>query len=400
MSNHHRNDTSWALGGGDDVGFEDVMAQLGVRRTGAASRASPTPPPPPSARKGPPSPREAATARANEQREAARKALQPAPPAAPAPAPAPAAVAPSPASSLGMVGRGEPEAVAAVAVVPTSALVGRVEELEQQLSAARSALAAEREARHRLQDRLRELEESRDRAVGQAESLQLLLEEQELQLRRLKRRIAGSEQGEAAAPPLIDVLERRGLKGADEAAFLIRGLLQTRQLDGLLERLQADDPDLLRGWLEDRVALLCSAHAELAPSGRAAITVPPSRCEVCGGSELKRTVRHFVDTCLIHGLTRVSVVGGSPKHHHMLRNLVQHRALRIQLAPSLEQRTPSQVRSDLDNSDVVLLWMRGARPELSAQYTSGAGGAARVLISEQDSLARLLAEAAEQILRG
>ena len=367
MSSSNRNDTSWALGGGgDDFAFDDMMAQLGVRPIGKEPPKKATPPPPP--KKAAPSPQERAAA----QREAARKVLQPEPAAAPVAVVAPAA----------------------------SELVGRVEELEQQLSAAKAALAAEREARLHMQERLRELEAARDRAVGQAESLQRDLEEQELQLRRLKRRLAGTAGDDAApaSPQLSEVLERRGLKGTDEAAFLIRGLLQTRQLDGLLDRLQADDPDLLGAWLEDRVTLLCSSHAELAPSGRAGISVPPPRCEVCGGGELKRTVRHFVDTCLVNGMTRVSVVGGSPKHHHMLRGLLQHRALRVQLAPSLEQRTASQVRSDLDNSDVVLVWTRGERPELAEPYQ--VGGPARVVVGAQDSIVRLLADAAEQLLRG
>lgn len=274
-----------------------------------------------------------------------------------------------------------------------NALVGQVEELEQQLASLRTSLAAEQEARRRLADQLSEVERARDQAIGQGESLQLELEQQQLQLEHLKRRLRGET---STSPQLEEVLEQRGLKGPDEAAFLIRGLLETRQLRGLLERLQTEDPASLQTWLEDRVALLCDTHRPMVPSGRTPLSVPAKRCEVCGGSDLKRAVRAFLDATLINGLTRISIVGGSAKHHRMLRELVQHRALHLQFAPNLASRTASQVRSDMNNSDAVVVWTRGELPEHVERYV---GGTARLVVTNQGSLAQMLADAAESLQR-
>ena len=330
-----------------DLSFDDFMSHMGV--TPIEKRSSPK-------ERGRPTKKQRQTA----QRRAAETAFQ-----SPAPAPRPTA----------------------------NALVGRVEELEQQLASARSSLAAEQDARRRLTEQLSEVERARDHAIGQSETLQLELEQQQLQLEHLRRRLRGDAM---ASPQLEEVLEQRGLKGPDEATFLIRGLLETRQLRGLLEHLQTEDPTSLRTWLEDRVALLCEKHMPMVPSGRTPLSVTPNRCEVCGGSELKRAIRAFMDATLINGLTRISIVGGSAKHHRMLRELVSHRALHLQFAPNLASRTASQARSDLNNSDLVIVWTRGELPEHVARYS---GGTARLVVTEQGSIAQMLADAAERLQR-
>lgn len=338
-----------------DLSFDDFMNKMGVTPISAKKAPDKS-----RGRSSPPKPKPTRAERKAQQRQAAQDAF-----AQPAPAARPAA----------------------------GALVSRVEELEQQLAAARSALTAEQDARQRATDQLREAEAARDNAVMKAESMQRALEEQQLQLSRLKRRLRGET---VATPQLDDVLEQRGVKGPDEAAFLIRGLLETRQLRGLLERLQTDDPEALLSWLEDRVALLCAAHQGSAPSGRAPLVVPEKRCEACGGTDIKRAVRGFLDATLLNGFTRVSIVGGAAKHHRMIRELVQHRALHLQLAPNLAGRTDSQIRSDLEHSDVVIVWTRGESAEDVARYT---GGPARVVVSDQDAIARMLADAAERMQR-
>ena len=77
----------------------------------------------------------------------------------------------------------------------------------------------------------------------------------------------------------------------------------------------------------------------------------------------------------------------------MLRQIVQHRSLKLQLVPHLSRRTPGQIRSDLDNSDVVFVWL-GAGVAQAEQYV---GGPARVIQVQQRSIARFLGEAAEQL---
>jgi len=332
----------------DDITFDDLMSQMGVRRMGKPSGRK-------KAREKPPTPQQ----RANQQREAARKALQ-------APAPAPA--------------RGT-----------ATDLVSRIDDLEQQLAAARSALSAEQQARKGLQAQREALQAERDVAISRADELERRVEEQQLNLDRLRRRLSGS--AEPTSPRLLDVLEKRGVEGIDEAGFLIRGLLASRQLDGLINMLQAEDAEALLSWLDDRVALLCESHSDMLPSGRAGLTVPARRCEVCGGSELKRSIRDFVDGLLVNGMTRVSIIGGSPRGHRLLRQLVQHRGLKLQLQPYLARRSAGQIRSDMEHSDVVVLWRGGGIPQ-SEQYV---GGPAQVIHVEERSIARLLGEVAQRL---
>lgn len=334
----------------ENITFDDLMSQMGVRRMGKPSGRK-------KAREKPPTPQQ----RAQHQRDVARQALQ-------APAPAPTSTRPT-----------------------ATELVSRIDELEQQLAAARSVLSTEQQARQGLQAQRDALQAERDSAVSRADELERRVEAQQLNLDRLRRRLSGAE--EDTSPRLLDVLEKRGVEGIDEASFLIRGLLASRQLDGLISVLQAEDPQSLLSWLDDRVALLCESHSDMLPPGRAGLTVPARRCEVCGGSELKRSIRDFVDGLLVNGMTRVSIIGGSPRGHRLLRQLVQHRGLKLQLQPYLARRSAGQIRSDLDHSDVVLLWMGAGTPQ-SEQYV---GGPARVIHVEERSIARLLSEAARHL---
>ena len=334
-----------------DITFDDLMSQMGVRRMGRTAdrkvdRDKPKPTP---------------KQRAQQQREAARQALQA--PARPAPA----------------------------ARTTATDLVSRIDELERQLASARSALSAEQEARVQLVAQRDSLQAERDAAVSRAEEMERRFEEQQLHLERLKRRLSGS--APEASPQLVDVLSQRGIEGIDEASFLIRGLLASRQLDGLLSVLQAEDPAALLDWLDDRVALLCTEHSKMLPPGRAGLTVPAKRCEVCGGAEVRHAIRSFIDSLLVNGMTRVSIIGGSPRGHRLIRQLVQHRGLKLQLQPYLSRRSSGQIRSDLNNSDVVLLWMGEGIPQ-TEQYI---GGPARVIKVQHRSIARFLAEAAEQL---
>ena len=86
-----------------------------------------------------------------------------------------------------------------------------------------------------------------------------------------------------------------------------------------------------------------------------AVTGSPG-CDTCGGSDIRREARRFVDACLNHGTTRVTIVGGSPKYHRQLRELVQHRVLKLRLVPGDARRSLRQARDDLRGSDLVIIW--------------------------------------------
>ena len=77
----------------------------------------------------------------------------------------------------------------------------------------------------------------------------------------------------------------------------------------------------------------------------------------------------------------------------MLQKIVQHRGLKLQFVPYLSRRTPGQIRSDLDNSDVIVVWQGAGVPQ-AEQYV---GGPSRVIQVQQRSIARFLGEAAEQL---
>ena len=144
--------------------------------------------------------------------------------------------------------------------------------------------------------------------------------------------------------------------GADEQATVFDGLARQGKLRTFVDQLAPTDAERLTRWLDEHTVLLGDCGDCPGADARAVLRVPRSRCEVCGGSDIRREARRFVDACLNHGTTRVTIVGGSPKYHRQLRELVQHRVLKLRLVPGDARRSLRQARDDLRGSDLVIIW--------------------------------------------
>ena len=343
--------------------YDDLMAEMGVKPLASKGRAT--------AGGQKKSPKRGARARS-----APRGRTQQTPPAR-----APVAPPPPPVTEPGPT---DPQAVAAGPPPPA--------EPEPSVGVA----ALEREL-HDL--RVRHQQQTDDLAATQEELAREQSARQELDVhRRSLQRALGDAQGPApeSPPPLAKLLEDRGLMGADEHRRLFAALSELRLLEQLVKWLEPSDSPSVARVLDERVALLGGCDDCPAAPGRAIVRVPKERCEVCQGSDIRRSVRHFVDACLNLGLTRVTVVGGSPKYHRQLKELVNHRQLSLALVPGNVRRTQKQADHDIAASDVVLLWGGTLLDHSTSELYRGDK---RVLTIPHRGIARMLQQATHALVQ-
>lgn len=342
--------------------FDDLMSQMGVRRLddkkgGKRKKKTQGRGPAPAA----PQARRARTA--------------------PAPAPAPAAA---------------PAVAPAVAPTPPAAPAREVAGLRDEVSRLRAELQA---ARDRATGLSAEVEHLRERSREQLDALQHERDTLDAERRGLQRRL---EQAKGAVPePVPDLptlLSQRGLKGELEAARLFAAVGEARRTGELVRLLEPVDADRMAGFLEERVVLLGGCDACPSAGGRAVVSVPKERCEVCAGSDVQRAVRTFLDVCLVNGATRVVIVGGSPKYHRQLRELVQHHRVKLTLVSGVARRTTKQAKADQEHNDLVILW-GGTLLDHSVSELYG-DGPARVVTVPHRGISLMLQRAAEIIAGG
>jgi hypothetical protein len=246
-----------------------------------------------------------------------------------------------------------------------------------------------------------DLQQARDRAdATEAERARLEDERDVLDAERrgLQRRLqAATGETPPPMPSLGEALKERGLLGELEAGKALSALVVARRVGALLSMLEATDGPSLRAFLDDRVVLHCGSEGCPVVPGRAVVIVPRARCEVCAGSDIQRSVRHFVDACLLTGQRHVLVVGGSPKYHRQLRDLVQHHRLRLELVPGNVRRNARQAQADMARADVVIIW--GGTQLDHAVADLYKDGPARVVRIAHRGIGRMLELAAEAVDR-
>ena len=263
------------------------------------------------------------------------------------------------------------------------------------------AASQEREEVRRLRAALQHAEDNLAATRDELHRVQTHADEVDSHRRSLQRALSQLQDAEAppALPPrLTEVLEARGLRGRDEFRFLFQAVAEARQLHGLLSWLEPSDEQAVNRFLDDRVALLGGCESCPKSPGRARVQVPRERCEVCEGSDIKRAVRRFEDACLLTGLRRVVVVGGSPKYHRQLAELVHHHRLQLDLIPGDVRRTQRQADHDLANADVIILWGATLLDHATSDLYKGKGPA-RVIQVPHRGIGRMLQLAGDAIDR-
>jgi hypothetical protein len=110
--------------------------------------------------------------------------------------------------------------------------------------------------------------------------------------------------------------------------------------------------------LESRFLRYCGSRgcAEKAVKGdRELILVPRVGCEACGGRKAPREARVLASACHSLGFGRILVVGGGPKQHKELRNVVGN-DLRIDVIDGERRVDSSRARTLARGADIIIVW--------------------------------------------
>lgn len=217
------------------------------------------------------------------------------------------------------------------------------------LAAERAALVRQREELEALRAELDEAREQMQRVRREAAEELAAARQERARARELSLRAAQREDDHTF---LLYLLHQRGLRGMDECERALAALAERRQLRGILEMLRCDRPDRVGDVLDQRLVLVGGTIPASLPDSLAAVSVAPDRADVPGERDLSRAIDRFGEILLLHGLRRVTVVGGRP---------AWHKALREGLDPRVELRfmasmASAQGMAPLQASDLAVLW--------------------------------------------
>lgn len=118
--------------------------------------------------------------------------------------------------------------------------------------------------------------------------------------------------------------------------------------------------DRAREVIEARIARVCNraeCHAVLEVDGRETVEVARHACEVCGGSNNQASMREMIVACRAAEVSRVLVVGGTPRQHDALSGLATGEGLEIRFVSGTDKE-PNQrdALSDCAWADLVVVW--------------------------------------------
>lgn len=255
------------------------------------------------------------------------------------PAPAASAVLPLPATepSTAAAAESAPAAITPASDVRLQDALARCAALEGQL--------AEEVARREALDQVRH-----------GELLELAaLREAHAAAEGLAQRLAGHAASAPGQRAVVEVLQRRGLIGLDEANIALRGLLAAHLLDGFLPFLVTPDSERLGRTLDERLCLCCCQDGCGLPAGVERVAVPAARCELCGGAEIGPLFRRLSDACLLAGLTRILFVGGRRWASAWLEGRLDRRVTLRAWSGDIPAQA-EVVQSDLSWAEFAILW--------------------------------------------
>ena len=194
----------------------------------------------------------------------------------------------------------------------------------------------------------------------------------------MERAALASHLGRASAERargLEDLLEARGLRGADEFERALVALAQGRHLREVLWTLKVDSAGQLERLLTDRLALVGTDPPESVLRSAVAVAVAPERTEVPDAGALVKAVRQVSDRLMLNGFRRVAVVGGRPLWQRLIREYLD---ARIEARFVAGKRGRSGASDDVAWADVVVLWAADLDDGAGAIYESGRPRVVRV----------------------
>lgn len=157
--------------------------------------------------------------------------------------------------------------------------------------------------------------------------------------------------------------------------------------------------DRARATIDARLARVCTraeCRAQLEVGGREVVEVVRFACEVCGGSNNQGAVRDMAAACRAAGMTRVLVVGGTPRLHGALAAFSSADRPELRFVSGTEKE-PNQRAAliDCEWADLVVVWAPTPLPhKVSRLYAADVCRADHVDVHRRgiEALARTVAD--------
>lgn len=266
----------------------------------------------------------------------------------------------------------------------------QVSTLSHKVAALEALLAKEAAGAHALSAALEVEQQSRAEDAETACTAEAQVREE---VALLKRSLADAEgqlnATERARTSLADALIQRGCVDASEMLAVLNGLLLQRPRE-FLDSLVLADPHALAKVMVDRVAFVSSAVDFEPDKNTVVVRVSKQRCEICAGSDVAASFHGFVQACIDHDVSRVTIVGGSPAYRRQLSTLAEQTvdAPKLNLVSGTRRREGRKAESDMRSSDVVVIWGGSELDHSVAQVYRGNG--ARILKIGHRGIARML----------
>jgi hypothetical protein len=212
--------------------------------------------------------------------------------------------------------------------------------------------AALEDERRRLRAQQRGLDAERDALVSLRAALEEEREALDAERESLKNASVRLQASELMS--MQDLLEARGLRGADEFERALVALAKGRHLRDVLWTIRLDPADKMSALLDDRLILTSGETPDGLGRGMATVEVAPDRAEIESRTVMERRLASLGEQLLLHGLRRVLIVGGRPTWQRILAGGLDRR-IEVRTSPGLT-RTAHLAEADVSRTDVVVLW--------------------------------------------
>lgn len=238
------------------------------------------------------------------------------------------------------------------------------------------------------------------RLRARVEALEAELKEARADARASARKVsalrAEAKAREVEVVPLGALLKARGLNDDTTVDLVVQEWADQGWLGELFASLGTTDKASVEHFLSERVSLVCGREECPAQAGSVAVRVEAARCEVCGGSDVRRAARAFFARCAERGVARVRIVGGSPTYHTKLNELAKgEERVHLKLIRGTGKRTLREARQDQKHSDLVILWGGTILDHATSNLYDHS--VSRVLTIAHRGMARMLQIATEQL---
>lgn len=143
----------------------------------------------------------------------------------------------------------------------------------------------------------------------------------------------------------------RGLVTAQEQLEALRGCTSHDATRWLATKCS---PSALDEFLHENLALLCERDACRSGSSNTwVVTVEPSRCDVCQGSDLRAAFEVVKAAAERAGVERITIVGGSPRYRSQLQDLAEDSGISLQLVDGIRSISRRRARAQRER---IVIW--------------------------------------------